>query len=110
MTLPDHQEHIITTIKEVRNLTQMSLENSYGVLKTYEFEEEQRKAIYGKGKRASTSTTLVAQEPNENEVKIERLSLKAEEFVKVELEDAQGNDDDFYTIEELEQLENKTKL
>ncbi|KAL8100564.1 hypothetical protein AgCh_032713 [Apium graveolens] len=52
----------ITAIREARDLSEISLERLYGVLKTYELEQIQQKEVYGKGRVVSTSTALVADE------------------------------------------------
>ena len=62
LTLPTHLEHRITAIREARDLSEISLERLYGVLKTYELEQIQQKEVYGKGRVVSTSTALVADE------------------------------------------------
>ena len=38
LTLPEHLEHIITTMRKSRDLNEIALEKLYGVLKTYELE------------------------------------------------------------------------
>lgn len=65
LTLPEHLEHKVTTIREGRNLNEVSLETLYGVLKSYELELFQKRAIQTgtKGKVANMSGALVAHEP-----------------------------------------------
>ena len=63
LTLPVHLEHRITAIRESRDMNEVSLERIYGVLKTYELEQIQQKEIYGHGRVDSTSTGLVANQP-----------------------------------------------
>ena len=46
LTLPEHLEHRITTIRESRDLNEISLEKLYGVLKTYELEQAQTKQYF----------------------------------------------------------------
>ena len=54
LTLPPHLEHRITAIREARDLSEISLERLYGVLKTYELEQIQQREIYGTGRVVST--------------------------------------------------------
>ena len=61
LTLPTHLEHRITAIREARDLSEISLDRLYGVLKTYELEQIQQKEVYGKDRMVSTSTALVAE-------------------------------------------------
>ncbi|KAL8100286.1 hypothetical protein AgCh_032511 [Apium graveolens] len=61
LTLPTHLEHRITAIREARDLSEISLERLYDVLKTYELEQIQQKEVYGKGRVVNTSTALVAE-------------------------------------------------
>ncbi|KAL8118554.1 hypothetical protein AgCh_016177 [Apium graveolens] len=61
LTLPTHLEHRITAIREARDLSEISLNRLYGVLKTYELEQIQQKEVYGKDRMVSTSTALVAE-------------------------------------------------
>ena len=45
LTLPTHLEHRITAIREARDLSEISLDRLYGVLKTYELEQIQQKEV-----------------------------------------------------------------
>ena len=74
LTLPTHLEHRITTIRESRDLNEVSLEILYCILKPYEVEQIQQKEIYGMGRVASTSTGLVAEVPQKLEEKIVQFS------------------------------------
>ena len=89
-------------------MNEVSLERIYGVLKTYELEQIQQKEIYGHGRVDSTSTGLVANQPD---VKVDITLSNAKEYIEVEVNDAPGGshvDGDFYTLEELEQLEDQS--
>ncbi|KAL8125672.1 hypothetical protein AgCh_013075 [Apium graveolens] len=118
LTLPTHLEHRITAIREARDLSEISLERLYGVLKTYELKQIQQKEVYGKGRVVSTSTALVAEEQQQQpqqqqSQQSERMvqSSKAEENVIVaEFDPLTTNQsgDDFYSLEELEQLEDES--
>ena len=65
LTLPEHLEHKVTAIREGRDMSKVSLETLYGILKTYELELVQKRAIQSgqRGKMANTSNALVAQDP-----------------------------------------------
>ncbi|KAL8092105.1 hypothetical protein AgCh_034409 [Apium graveolens] len=106
LTLPTHLEHRITAIREARDLSEISLERLYGVLKTYELEQIQQKEVYGKGRVVSTSTALVAegQQQQQQSQQSERTvqSSKAEENVIVAEYDpptTNQSGDDFYSLE-----------
>ncbi|KAL8095394.1 hypothetical protein AgCh_036748 [Apium graveolens] len=112
LTLPTHLEHRITAIREVRDLSEISLERLYGVLKIYELEQIQQMEVYGKDRVVNTSTALVAegQQQQQQSQQSERMvqSSKAEENVLVAEYDpptTNQSGDDFYSLEELEQLE-----
>ena len=64
LTLHDLLEHRITIIRESRDQNEISLENFYGVLKTYAFEQVQTKQRYGWGKTMGSSRALVMEFPN----------------------------------------------
>ena len=94
----------------------MSIERLYGKLKTHEMEQEQRQIIYGPGTVDSKNTTLlktttlVVRNVDEIESRVEKPVSDKQEVVEADYnESTHGSDeDDFYTMEELEQLENKT--
>ena len=114
LTLPTHLEHRITTIREARDLSEISLERLYGVLKTYELEQIQQKEVYGKDRMVSTSTALVAEgQQQQQSQQLERMvqCSKAEENMLVAEYDpptTNQSSDDFYSLEELEQLEDES--
>ncbi|KAL8119695.1 hypothetical protein AgCh_016979 [Apium graveolens] len=115
LTLPTHLEHRITAIREARDLSEISLDRLYGVLKTYELEQIQQKEVYGKDRVVSTSTALVAkgQQQQQQSQQSERMVQfsKAEENVIVAEYDpptTNQSSDDFYSLEELEQLEDES--
>ena len=116
LTLPSHLEHKISSIIERDDINDMSIERLYGKLKTHEMEEEQRQIIYGPGKVDSKNTTLlkttalVVKNVDEIESRVEKPVSNKQEIVEDDfIELTHGSDEyDFYTTEELEQLENKT--
>ena len=110
LTLPTHLEHRITAIRESRDMNEVSLERLYGVLKTYELEQIQQKEIYGKGRVVSTSTALVAEVPQKVEEKIVQSSGLNKDAIIAEYGVTSPNqsDGDFYSLEELEQLEDES--
>ena len=69
-------------------------------LKIYELEQIQQKEIYGKG-RVNTSTALVAEVPQ----KVEQKIVKSSEYG---VTSPNQSDCDFYSLEELEQLEDES--
>ena len=110
LTLPTHLEHRITAIRESRDMNEVSLERLYGVLKTYELEQIQQKEIYGKGRDVNASTTLVAEVPQKVEEKIVQSFGLNQEAITVEygITSPNQSDDDFYSLEELEKLEDES--
>ncbi|KAL8088286.1 hypothetical protein AgCh_038169 [Apium graveolens] len=82
LTVPDHLEQKISAIREGRDLSRITLEVLYGILKTYELEMIQRKSLRsGQGNVVDGSSALIEQ-------------------VILELEK-----DEFYTLEELDKLD-----
>ncbi|XP_063940573.1 uncharacterized protein LOC135149278 [Daucus carota subsp. sativus] len=116
LTLPEHLEHRITAIRESRDLTEISLEQLYGVLKTYELEQAQTKQRYGWGKTLNTSTSvsnstaLIIQSPLVKERKVVVPSRSSQEYVVPEMghTSVSTGDEEFYSMEELDQLEDES--
>ena len=116
LTLPSLLLHKISSIRERDDINEMSIERLYGKLKTHEMEQEQRQIIYGPGTVDSKNTTLlkttslVVRNVYETESRVEKPVSDKQEVVEADYnESTHGSDeDDFYTMEELEQLENKT--
>lgn len=113
LTLPPHLEHRITAIREARDLSEISLERLYGVLKTYELEQIQQREIYGTGRVVSTLTALVAQAPQQQVQQESKIVLPfhTEKGVIVAehgVTSTSQSEDDFYSMEELEQLEDES--
>ena len=109
LTLPTHLEHRTTAIRESRDMNEVSLERLYGVLKTYELEQIQKKEIYEKGRVVSTSTALVIEVPQKLEEKIVQSSSLNKDTIIAEYGVTSPNqsDGDFYSLEEQEQLEDE---
>ncbi|KAK1365736.1 hypothetical protein POM88_041297 [Heracleum sosnowskyi] len=65
LTLPDHLEHKTTAIREGRDLKNITFETLYGILKSYELELFQKRAIQSgtRNKMANMSSALVAHVP-----------------------------------------------
>ena len=101
---------MITTIRESRDMNKVSLERHYGVLKTYELEQIHQKKIYGKGRVVSTSTALVAEVPQKVEENIVQSSGLNKDAIIAEYGVTSPNqsDGDFYSLVELEQLEDES--
>ena len=110
LTIPTHLKHRITAIRESRDMNEVSLERLYGVFKTYELEQIQQKEIYGKGRVVSTSTALMAEVPQKVEEKIVQSSGLNKDTIIAEYGFTAPNqyDGDFYSLEELEQLEDES--
>ena len=116
LTLPHHIEHGVSSIRERDDFNTMSLEKLYRKLKTYEMEHEQRVIIHGqetvyKKKVALQKTTaLVAEETKALSAKVETTVTGRELIIEAEIAmgDQDGNDDDYYTMEELYQLEDES--
>ena len=115
LTLPSHLDHKISSIRERDDINDMSIERLYGKLKTHKMEQEQRQIIYGtwtvdsKNTALLKTTALVVRNADETESRVEKPVSDKHEIVEADFtESTHGSDeDDFYTMEELEQLENK---
>ncbi|KAK1401983.1 hypothetical protein POM88_001588 [Heracleum sosnowskyi] len=107
LTLPIHLEHRISAIREARDLGEISLERLYVVLKTYELEQIQPKELYGTGKIVGTSTALTTEVPQKLEVKVVQPSSSIMDVIDAEygLTSIDQSGGDFYSLEELDQLE-----
>ena len=132
--MPPHLVVKTETIRERSDFRTMTLEKLFGKLKTFEMELEQRKIIYGGGSTESKSmalqktTALIADQPyfgyqqlveygiNDHTVaQSDCSSIKADypstitEIVEAEVDEvSEEPEDEFYTQEELEQLEDKS--
>ena len=100
LTLPEHLEHRVTAVRENRDMTKITLERLYGVLKTYELEQIQTKATYGRGKTVSTSTALVVKSPRDQTKKTVVLSSSNLEYADPAIGHTSEESDsvDFYTL------------
>ena len=110
LILPTHLEHMITAIRESRDMNEVSLERPYGVLKTYELEQIQKKKRYGKGRVVSTSNVLVAEVAQKLAEKIVQSSGLNKDAIISEYGFTSPSqfDGDFYSLEELEQLKDES--
>lgn len=111
LTLPEHLEHRVTAIRESRDMDAMTLEKLYGILKTYELEQIQTQQMYGRGKVLDRSRALMVQETIGQKLKDLAPSTSTKEYVVPECGTTSGSkeeDDDFYTLEELDQLEDES--
>ena len=116
LTLPYHVEHKAQSIRDMVNFNSMTLEKLFGKLKTYEMEQEQRAIIYGPGTVDSKTaalqktTALVVNEPLALEASVDTQCTEGTKIVEAEIVvEAQSSDaDDYYTLEELEDMEDKS--
>ncbi|KAK1378134.1 hypothetical protein POM88_024878 [Heracleum sosnowskyi] len=116
MTLPHHVEHKSSSIRERIDFTKMPLEMIYGKLKTYEMEQEQRVIIYGSGTVDSKhnalvrSAALVVDEPITSEIQVQTPRAGKDVIIEAEMDyvNLGVDESDYYTLEELEQMEDKT--
>ena len=116
LTLPYHVVHKAQSIRDMVNFNSMTLEKLYGKLKIYEMEQEQRAIIYGPGivdsKAAALqkTTALVVSEPLALEANVEVASIGGTKIMEAETAvEAWGSDaDDYYTLEELKDMEDKS--
>ena len=116
LTLPHHVEHRVSSIRRRDDFNTMYLEKIYGKLKTYEMEQERRVIICGPGKvdnknaALQKTNALIVEETKALEAKVETTVTDREMFIEAEIatEDQSGNDDDYYTLEELNQLEDES--
>ena len=94
----------------------MSIGRLYGKLKTHEMKQEQRQIIYGprtmdnKNTTMLKTTTLIARNVDETETRVEKPVSDKQEIVEAEFTEStqESDEDDFYSMEKLEQLEKKT--
>ena len=114
LTLPTHLEHRITAIRESRDMNEVSLKRLYGVLKTYELEQIQQREVYGRGRivsassEISSSTGLIGQASQSVEPRVSQPSNPVNEGIIAEYGHTNNKTragDEFYSLEELEQLE-----
>ena len=116
LTLPHHVEHRVSSIREGDNFNTMSLEKLYKKLKTYEMEQKYIVIIYDQGmidnKNAESQKTnaLVAEKTKALSAKVETAVTGRELIIKdgIATGDQDDNDDDYYTLEELDQLEDES--
>jgi len=112
LTLPDHLEQKISAIREGRDLSRITLEVLYGVLKTYELEMIQKKSLRAsQGYVMDGSSALIVNDGqtsnDEQRSQTPEISTSekrvndTKEQVILELDE----EDDFYTLDELDKLE-----
>ncbi|KAL8108664.1 hypothetical protein AgCh_024938 [Apium graveolens] len=112
LTLPDHLEQKISAIREGRDLSRITLEVLYGVLKTYELEMIQKKSLRdGQGYVMDGSSALIVNDgqtsndeqrsPTPATSTSEKRVNDTEEQVILELDE----EDEFYTLDELDDLD-----
>ncbi|KAL8100762.1 hypothetical protein AgCh_032857 [Apium graveolens] len=102
-----------TSIREKADFITTSMDMIYGKLRTHELEQKQRAIIYGSGSVDSKSTelvkttALVAREPETQEVMVAPSSI-IKEIIVAEISYGEPEDEsEFYSQEELEDLEIK---
>ena len=108
-------QHKISSIRERDDINDMSIERLYGKLKTHKMEQEQRQIIYGPvivdnmNIAMLKTTALVVRNVDETETRVEKPVYDKQEIVEAEFTKSthKSDEDDLYSIEELEQLENK---
>jgi gag-polypeptide of LTR copia-type/Zinc knuckle len=116
-SMPDHLEHRITAIRESRDINTISLDKLYGILKTYELEQEQKKDLRSGRKVASSSalygedSEVVERSPRKKAAEIVR--SHSSDMDKVTVEHGQTNrsehsQSEYYSLEELDQLEDES--
>ena len=112
LTLPDHLEQKISAIREGRDLSRITLEVLYGVLKTYELEMIQKKSLRaGQGYVMDGSSALIVNDGqtsnDEQRSQTPEISTSekrvndTKEQVILELDE----EDEFYTLDELDELD-----
>lgn len=116
LTLPHYMENKASFIRERLDFKIMSLDKLYEKLKTREIEQEHRAIIYGsdtadnKNKVMLQSTRLVAKYYKNPEVELRRVPTIKDSNIEIDITENEEaiNDSDFYTLEELKQLEDAT--
>ena len=115
LTLPDHLEQKISAIREGRDLSKMTLEVLYGILKTYELEMLQRKSMKShQGHTVDVSSALISHDSRKEAVPAtsslkgadeeeDERSVKDKKPIVLELEEEE--EDEFYTLEELDEVD-----
>ncbi|KAL8089739.1 hypothetical protein AgCh_039288 [Apium graveolens] len=112
LTIPDHLEQKIFAIREGRDLSRITLEVLYGVLKTYELEMIQKKTLRaGQGYVMDGSSALIVNDgqtsndeqrsPTPAISTSEKRVNDTEEQVILELDE----EDEFYTLDKLDELD-----
>ena len=111
LTLPDHLERKNSAIREGRDLSRITLEVLYGILKTYELEMIQRKLLRaGQGHVVDSSSALIVNEGQTSNdeprsqtpvasTSEQRTNDSQQQFI-LELEE-----DELYTLDELDELD-----
>ncbi|KAL8155394.1 hypothetical protein AgCh_000686 [Apium graveolens] len=111
LTLPDHLEQKISAIREGRDLSRMTLEVLYGILKTYELEMIQRKSLRASQEHivnGSSALFVNNSQSFDDELEIQTLvalineqkNKEPQKQVILELEE-----DELYTLDELDELD-----
>lgn len=89
----------------------ITLERLFEILKTYELKQEQQKELYGKGKVVRTSIALVFEAPEKMSAKVDQPYNTEKEGIIADYGETPTNQNDakFYSMEDLELLEEETK-
>ena len=111
LALPNHLEQKISAIREERDLSRITLEVLYGILKTYELEMMQRKSLKAHhGHIVDGSSALIINDREESEDEqddqvsvsqdMEQKNKGPQKQVVLELEE-----DEYYTLDELDEMD-----
>jgi hypothetical protein len=103
---PKSIEHRVYAIRETRDLHTTSLEEYYGILKTYELETLQDQAWDNDSKGKETASGLVADEEESKKAMVAEKSKSSPAPHQVDDDECTSNsDDDYFTQEELDNMD-----
>ncbi|KAL8090750.1 hypothetical protein AgCh_039990 [Apium graveolens] len=112
LTLPDHLEQKISAIREGRDLSRITLEVLYRVLKTYELEMIQKKSLRaGQGYVMDGSSALIVNDGqtsnDEQRSQTPKISTSEKRVndTKEQVILESDEEDEFYTLNELDELD-----
>ncbi|KAL8131841.1 hypothetical protein AgCh_007668 [Apium graveolens] len=112
LALPDHLEQKISAIREGRDLSRITLEVLYGVLKTYELEMIQKKSLRaGQGYVLDGSSAVIVNDGqtsnNEQTSQTPEVSTSEKRVndTKEQVIPELDEEDKFYTLDELDELD-----
>ncbi|XP_074323365.1 uncharacterized protein LOC141660290 [Apium graveolens] len=116
LTLPSHLDNKAETVCERVDFKTMKPEKVYGRMKTHEMELDQKRIIYGnkssdaKNAELLRTTAPVASKHEDLDITVEKAKSQTNVLFEAEVDDGNltGDPSDYYTMEELKQMEDPT--